>query len=733
MTPRRYDDAYFDEQLEHLVQLICEKNLECDASAVRGAFAYAREMHGIQKRDSGEPYVVHPLRVAEILAELQMDQPTIIAALLHDCIEDTSAGYEQIAERFTPEVAQLVDGVTKLESIEFRSKDEARNESLRKMIIAMARDLRVVIIKLADRLHNMRTLRYRDERKRIATAQETLEVYAPLAHRLGISAIKWELEDLSLRFMDPEVYYDLVDKVAMKRSERQQAIDRIIGQLREKLDELGIQAEIDGRSKHFYSIYRKMKEKNLTFDQVYDLIAVRAIVNEIRECYSVLGTVHTQWRPIPGRFKDYISMPKPNLYQSLHTTMIAEDGMPFEVQIRTHAMHRIAEYGVAAHWRYKEGGARDHMDSKLAWLRQISDVQSDVNDAGEFVNMLKVDLFSDEVFVFTPKGDVIDLPLESTPLDFAYRIHSQVGDRCVGAKVNNRIVTLDTKLSTGDIVEILTSSSSKGPSMDWLKIVKTTQARSKIRAALKQNLRDQNVLMGRDMLEREARRQNVELNKLVKGDSLHNVLKRLSIKTLDDLYASVGFGGLSSASVVTRLHDEYQKLHNIPEPVQEPELPTDHTVPRITMGDLDIAVKGENNMLVRFAQCCTPVPGDDIVGYTTRGRGVSVHRADCINIIQTQKDPVERARLIEVSWTRAQREAYNAEIQVIGYDKMGLLAGVTNLIAKQEVPLVAITARTAKNNTTAIQLTVEIKDTKQLDTLISRLQADGDIIEVYRG
>ncbi len=736
MTPRRYDDAYFAEQLAHLLGLVRAYNPEADTQLISEAFEYARSMHGNQKRDSGEPFVIHPLRVAEILTEIQMDQPTIIAALLHDCIEDTPAGYDQIVEKFSLEVAQLVDGVTKLDSIEFRSKDEAKAESLRKMFIAMARDLRVVIIKLADRLHNMRTLRYRDEAKRVATAQETLEVYAPLAHRLGIYTIKWELEDLSLRFIDPQSYYELVELVAMKRDERQSAIDKIIALLREKLFELSIDADIDGRPKHFYSIYRKMKEKNLTFDQVYDLIAVRVVVEEIRECYAALGIVHTQWKPIPNRFKDYISMPKPNLYQSLHTTVISESGMPFEVQIRTHAMHRIAEYGVAAHWRYKEKSSRqDNMDIKLAWLRQVNEAQSDMNDANEFVNMLKVDLFSDSVFVFTPKGDVIDLPAESTPLDFAYRIHSQVGDHCVGAKVNNRIVTLDTSLATGDIVEILTSSSSKGPSMDWLKIAKTTQARSKIRAALKQNLRDQNILMGRDMLEREAKRQGVELSKLTKGETLENVLKRLTIRSLDDLYASVGFGGLNSTQVIAKLNDEHQKRHKpamplVPAPVSEPEHIQREPV---VAGGKDVAVKGEANMLVRYAKCCTPVPGDDIIGYTTRGRGVSVHRADCINMIQAQKNPVEKARLIEVSWTTSQQAAYNAEIQIIGYDRVGLLANVTNIIAKQDIPLAAVSARTAKNSTTAINLTLEIKDTQQLDALISKLQASNDIIEVYRG
>ena len=560
MPPVEYTKEYFDKQIDLLVDKMHAYDPKVDGSVVHAAFDYALSMHGVQTRESGEPYVVHPLKVAEILADMEMDQTTIVAALLHDCIEDTKASFENIEQQFGADVARLVDGVTKLDGIEFRTKDEQKAESLRKMFFAMAKDIRVVIIKLADRLHNMRTLKFCKDEKRVRTAKETIEVYAPLANRLGINSIKWELEDLCLRYLDPESYYDLVDRVNMKREERMEAINKIIEKLRAALDEAGIKAEITGRPKHFYSIYKKMKKKGLSFDQIYDLIAVRVLVDTTQDCYAALGIVHTLWKPVQGRFKDYIAVPKTNGYQSLHNTMIGDHGMPFEVQIRTHEMHRVAEFGVAAHYKYKNDGKSTQFDETLNFVHQLMSIDNEVDDTREFMDTLKKELFSDdEVFVFTPQGDAIDLPKDSTPLDFAYRIHSAVGNKCVGAKVNQRIVTLDTKLQTGDIVEIITSASSKGPSMDWLKIVKTTEAKSKIRAYLKASLRDENILVGRDMVEKEARRQNLDPAKLLKPEYLEKLQRKQGFKTADDIYASVGFGGLTAMQVVMRLNEELKR------------------------------------------------------------------------------------------------------------------------------------------------------------------------------
>lgn len=715
--------------LDKLIDNVQKIDPACDPEEIRRAFRFAESMHGNQKRESGEAYIIHPLAVALILSELEMDIETIQAALLHDCIEDTDASYENVEKLFGKDVAMLVDGVTKLEGVQFHTKDEAKAESLRKMFFAMAKDIRVVIIKFADRLHNMRTLKYRDESKRIATAKETLEVYAPLASRLGVYSIKWELEDLSLRYLNPDAYYDIVDKVAMNRTEREKAIAKIMDIIRRQLENAKIDADIEGRPKHFYSIYNKMKEKALAFDQIYDLIAVRVIVESLRDCYAVLGIVHSIWKPIPGRFKDYISVPKPNQYQSLHTTMIGENGVPFEIQIRTKEMHRIAEYGIAAHWKYKEGNRQQtNFDSKLTWLRQFIDVQGELGDAREFMDTLKMDLFSqDEVFVFTPKGDAIDLPIGSTPLDFAYHIHSQVGNRCVGARVNQRIVTLDTELHTGDIVEIITSSSAKGPTLDWLKIVKTSQAKSKIRSFLKNSLRADNILVGKEMVEKEVKRQNFELAQLIKKEYLENILERFSMHSIDDLYASVGFGALTSNQVVNRLAEEFKKDKKTAAPVLE-EQAKPQLQPRRKAQD-GVFVKGEDNMLVRFAHCCNPVPGDRIVGFITRGRGVSVHRADCANIAKIKE--TENVRLVEVSWDTGAKSSYHAEIQVIAYDQIGMLAMLTNYLAQMNISLVAVSAH-KKENTAIINMTVVITNTSELERIITKLNKIPQVIEIFR-
>ncbi len=731
MPPTEYTKEAFDKEVDALVTKMRAYEPKVDGKTIHAAFDYALKMHGAQARESGEPYVVHPLKVAEILADMEMDQTTIVAALLHDCIEDTKASYDNIEQNFGADVARLVDGVTKLDGIEFRTKDEQKAESLRKMFFAMAKDIRVVIIKLADRLHNMRTLKFCNEAKRVRTAKETIEVYAPLANRLGINSIKWELEDLCLRYLDPESYYDLVDRVSMRRQERMEAIDHIIDKLRKALDDANIKADITGRPKHFYSIYKKMKKKGLSFEQIYDLIAVRVLVNTKEDCYAVLGIVHSLWKPMPGRFKDYIARPKANGYQSLHSTLLGDQGMPFEVQIRTHEMHRVAEYGVAAHYKYKNGGKSTQFDETLNFVHQLMNIDSEVDDTKEFMETLKKELFSDdEVFVFTPKGDAIDLPKDSTPLDFAYRIHSAVGNKCVGAKVNQRIVTLDTKLQTGDIVEILTSPSSKGPSMDWLKIVKTTEAKSKIRAYLKASLRDENILLGRDMIEKEARRQNLDPAKLLKAEYLEKIQRKQGFKTADDIYAAVGFGGMTAMQVVMRLNEEYKRAAREEAPLPpEPKPERPSTLKKKQKKEQAGFVKGEEGMVVRFAHCCNPVPGDDIVGYITRGRGVSVHRKDCINLKDAS---MENVRMIEVSWNTGAASSFNADVQLIAYDRSGIIASLTTMIAGMNIPLLAISARTTRNKTTVINLTLEVKDKEQLSQVMKQFQKNPDIIEAYR-
>ena len=722
--------------VEDLIRRIRKYHPEDDMDLVRRAYQYAEKAHEHQKRKSGEPYFSHPCAVAVILTDLMLDATTIAAGLLHDCVEDVDGvTQETIRQEFGQEVELLVDGVTKLSQLNFASREEAQAETLRKMFLAMAKDIRVVLIKLADRLHNMRTLKYQKPERQIPIARETLDIYAPLAHRMGVYTIKWELEDLSLRYIDPEGYQELVRLVGMKREERERLIADVSQQLSVRLREAGIKAEITGRPKHFYSIYKKMKTQNKTFDQINDLIALRVLVNTQQDCYFVLGVVHTMWPQVPGRFKDYISMPKANMYQSLHTTVVNQ-GKPFEVQIRTFDMHRTAEYGIAAHWRYKEGRANENeLDQKLSWLRRILDWQSDVRDPGEFGELAKVDLFADEVFVFTPKGDVISLPRGATPLDFAYRIHSAVGNRCIGAKVNGRIVPLAAQLQTGDFVEVMTSANSHGPSRDWLNIVKTSEAKAKIRAWLKREQRDVNIPLGKDMLEKEAKRLGYSMSQLLKGDAPAIIEKRFSAQTLDDIYAMVGFGGLSCAQVVNRLVDEYKKNNKAEEAAaaiaaavkEEPQQPQRKQHQSSSNG---VIVKGESGMLVRFARCCNPLPGDKIVGYITRGRGVSVHRADCVSL----KDPdVEKDRMIEVEWEAQGTDAsYEAEIRLITYNRTGLLAEISVMLAAQNVPVSAISGHAYKESTYIFHVSIIIKDTAQLNRIIRELKKWPDVIEVDR-
>ena len=731
-----------DQQLQQILTKIQKYHPKDDLSLVTRAYQFACEAHKDQKRKSGEPYIIHPVCVASILADLMLDSTTVAAGFLHDCVEDNKdVTVETIEAQFGPEVALLVDGVTKLKRLDFTSREDQQAESLRKMFLAMAKDIRVVLIKLADRLHNMRTLKYQSPDRQVAIARETLDVYAPLCHRLGMSTLKWEMEDLALRYIDPAGYYDLVEKVGQKRKEREHAIQVVISALKEQLDQAGIHCEIAGRPKHFYSIYRKLKTQGKTFDQIYDLIAVRVLVDTIPDCYAVLGIVHTMWTQVPNRFKDYISMPKGNMYQSLHTTVVGTSGelrgQTFEVQIRTWEMHRTAEYGIAAHWRYKEGKQVDSLDSKLYWLRQILDWQNETHDPSEFMDALKVDLFSDEVFVFTPKGDIVNLPRGATPVDFAYHIHSAIGNKCIGAKINGRIVPLETELQTGDFVEVLTSSNSKGPSMDWLKLCKTSEAKSKIRAYLKHELRDENLARGRDILDHEARRQGYSLSQLVKNEFMEPIERRYSIHSMEDLYVTVGFGGLSGSQVINRLIEEYRKANKQAEPVPAPK-PAPARSSAVTQHHSNgVIVEGDSDMLVRFARCCNPLPGDDIVGYITRGRGVSIHRSDCPNMADMMQTP---ERFIDVKWENEERKedanaAYEANIRVIAYDRLGLFADISTMLSQMEIPIVSISARIDKSkarHTTCIDLILSITDTKQLERVIDKLRKRGDILEVFR-
>ncbi|MBE5793186.1 MAG: bifunctional (p)ppGpp synthetase/guanosine-3',5'-bis(diphosphate) 3'-pyrophosphohydrolase [Clostridiales bacterium] len=701
------------------------------AQLVKKAYEFAENAHMGQVRKSGEPYFIHPVSVASILTDLMIDATTIAAGFLHDTVEDCpEVTLETIRAEFGDEVAQLVDGVTKLDKLDFTNREEQQAESLRKMILAMSKDIRVVIIKLADRLHNMRTLRFQAENRQRAIAHETLDIYAPLAHRLGMGSVKSELEDLSFKYIDPEAFHDIAQKVGLRRTEREENIRMVISELSEKLDKQGIRYDMDGRPKHLYSIYKKMHGQGKSFDQIYDLIAVRVMVDTVQDCYTVLGIVHTLWNQIPGRFKDYISVPKGNMYQSLHTTVIGGRKMPFpfEIQIRTWEMHRLAEYGVAAHWRYKEGSKSGSLDDKLYWLRQILDWQGDTRDSKEFIDSLKTDLFSEEVLLFTPKGDIISMQRGATPIDFAYRIHSGVGNKCVGAKVNGRIVPLETELQTGDRVEIITSSNSKGPSNDWLRIVKTQQAKSKIRQFLKRELKGENVQKGRDMLEHEAKRRGVDLYALTKPEYYEGLLKRYAFAELNDIYGAVGYGGIASAYVISRLLEEQHKAETAAAPKVQ-EVSEEEVKAQLGKPSHGIYVKGESGMLVRFARCCNPLPGDEIIGYITRGRGVTVHKADCSNM---QNEAEER--LVEVSWADPEANAeFNASINIVAYDHVSLLGELAMTIGNMDIPIVAASAkRHDRKKTSIITVVVQVKSREQLDRLIKQIQKRSDVVDVYR-
>ena len=723
---------------EDLMQKINENCHNIDKDMVKRAYDLACDAHKDQKRESGEPYVTHPVDVASILAEMGMDTSTIVAGLLHDVIEDTEYTYEDIKNSFNEEIANLVQGVTKLGKIEYKTKEEQQADNVRKMLLAMAKDIRVIIIKLADRLHNLRTLKFMPKEKQKQKAKETLDIYAPLAHRLGISKIKWELEDLAFRYLHEEEYYDLVKEIAEKRVERETYIAEIKEDLSKKLEESEIDSDIDGRPKHFYSIYKKMVNKNKSIEQIFDLTAIRILVNTVKDCYGVLGIVHTIYKPIPGRFKDYIAMPKPNMYQSLHTTVIGPQGKTFEIQIRTFEMHKTAEYGIAAHWKYKEGENQEEkensFENKLAWLRDMLEWQKETADAEEFIEGFKIDLFVDEIFVFTPKGVVINLPSGATPIDFAYRIHTDIGNRCVGAKVNGKIVPLDYKLKTGEIAEVLTSKNAKGPNIDWLNIAKSNQAKSKIRQWFKKIKKEENIDKGKETFEKELKKQGVTYAEIAKGEVYERAVKRYNIHNTEDLYAAIGIGQLSASAFISKLKEENiidkQSQETLNKPIEEQYNKFDKGNENTSRNSYGVTVKGVNNIMVRFARCCNPVPGDDIQGYITKGRGVSVHRNDCSNLKSLiNYDP---SKVVDVSWGLSKGAAYVAEVQVKADDRIGILTDIMNVISESKLPLNALNAKSSKANTAMVTIRVKIDSIEQLKELMRKIRRLKGVMDVYR-
>ena len=717
-------------KIDSLIKLVKETNPEADTDMIMKAYELADTAHKGQKRLSGEAYIIHPVSVAYILAEYRMDTETIVAAILHDVIEDTSYTYEDIKSIFNEQVADLVEGVTKIGKIAYQSKEESQAENLRKMVLAMSKDIRVVLIKLVDRLHNMRTLEYMRESKQIEKSRETLDIYAPIANRLGIQTIKAELEDLALKYLDPEGYYDLVKRVKMKKQVREDYIDKVIVILKKAIDDVGIKVEkIYGRSKHFYSIYRKMKAQNRSFDEIYDLIAVRVIVDSIKDCYGVLGVAHTQWKPIPGRFKDYIAMPKPNLYQSIHTTVIGPNGDPFEIQIRTREMHETAEYGIAAHWKYKEGKTGGNSkelryESKMSWLRQILEWQKELDNANDLVETIKVDLLNEEVYVFTPKGKVVELPMGSCPLDFAYRIHSDVGNSCVGARVNSKIVPLNYTLNNGDIVEIMTAKNANGPSRDWLNFTKSAHARNKIRQYFKKEEKEENIIKGRTILEREIKREGLADTKLASVSELEVVSEKMGYKSLSDFYAAIGYGGIKIGNIFQKMRLLFPK--EFPEP--EEEIVVKKNV-KDNKTKSSVIVAGYNEIDVRFAKCCNPVPGDKIVGYITVGRGISIHRTDCPSILNIS-DP---NRIVDVEWNRfGIAGSFTAEIHIKAREKQGLLIEISKTFLDLDIPLTALTARTEKSEFDYFSATFKVKTKRELNLLIKNLNKIPEIISIHR-
>lgn len=729
---------------QELITSVRKYHPSTDISMIDKAFQIANNAHKGQVRKSGEPYIIHPLCVAIILADLELDKETIVAGLLHDVVEDTVMTSEEIREEFNAEVELLVDGVTKLGQLNYSAdKVEVQAENLRKMFLAMAKDIRVILIKLADRLHNMRTLKYMPPHKQKEKARETMDIYAPIAQRLGISKVKIELDDLSLKYLKPEVYYDLVEKINLKKSERQAFIDQIVGDVRAHIEKASINAQIDGRIKHFFSIYKKMVNQDKTIDQIYDLFAVRIIVDTVRDCYAALGIIHEMYKPIPGRFKDYIAMPKPNMYQSLHTTLIGPNGQPFEIQIRTFEMHRTAEYGIAAHWKYKEVSNNGKVnvtqseEEKMSWLRQILEWQRDMSDNKEFLSLLKsdLDLFSESVYCFTPAGDVKTLPNGSTPIDFAYNVHSAVGNKMVGARVNGKLVPIEYVIKNGDRVEIITSQNSKGPSRDWLKVVKSTQAKNKINQWFKQELKEDNILKGKEMLIQYAKVKAISLGEIQKPKYQEAVMKKYGFRDWDSVLAALGHGGLKEGQIINKLLEVYNKDHKA-------EL-TDEKVLEATAEHKDklhigkskggIVVKGIHDVAVRFSKCCNPIPGDEIVGYVTRGRGVTIHRTDCINVMNMSAE--DRNRLIDAEWQVPAHEScerYMADINVFAYNRTGLIVDISKIFTERKIDILALNTRISKQGTATINICFEVRSKEELNSMVEKIRQIESVKDIER-
>lgn len=722
--------------IEDVIQMAKSHNRKSDSKLIKSAYDYAVANHGDQKRKSGEPYIIHPIQVAYILADLGLDDETICAALMHDLVEDTEVTIKDISEKFSPEIAEMVNGVTKLGKINYISQEEQQVENYRKMFLAMGKDIRVILIKLSDRLHNMRTLKYLSRDRQIANAKETIELYAPLANRLGVYSLKWELEDLSFKYLYPEEYREIVEGIDKKREERLKFIDEIIDEIKVNLKKEHIVAEVNGRAKHLYSIYRKMQRDNKNLDQIYDLFALRILVNSVKDCYAALGIVHELYTPMPGRFKDYISVPKPNMYQSLHTTLIGKNGTPFEVQIRTYNMHRVAEFGIAAHWAYKEQsflkGKKANVkvsDDKLSWLRESLEWQKDMQDPQEFMNTLKTELIEDEVYVFTPKGEIKTLPKGSTPIDFAYLIHAEIGNKMVGCKINSKMMPIITKLNNGDIVSIVTSDNSKGPSRDWLKFVKSSNAKTKILQWFKKHERQENIEKGKELIEREIKRIGMKYDDLFIEKYYSPALQRYAFKTLEDMYAGVGFGSIGPSKIITRTLEEYRKDNNekidLEEKIKELHTEKENNKPSKS----GIVVKGIDNCLVKMSKCCNPVRGDEIIGYITRGRGVTVHRKDCKNVQDLIKD---EGRIIDVCWDNQEKSSYKVDIIVFANDREGLLTDVIQVISMSDAKMVAISAKANRDKIDIIELTIEVKDLNDLNKVQRAISKVDSVYDVKR-
>lgn len=740
------------EQLyQDLISRVRKYHPSDDITLIEKAYKIAYDAHKEQVRKSGEPYIIHPLYVSIILADLELDKETIAAGLLHDVVEDTIMTDEEIVNEFGSDVALLVDGVTKLQQLQLSGlgegkaadKLEIQAENLRKMFLAMARDIRVILIKLADRLHNMRTLKHMPPENQQRIARETLDIYAPIAQRLGISKIKVELDDLALKYLEPDVYYDLVDKIAIRKSEREAYIQGIVDEVSAHIEHAGIQAQIDGRVKHFFSIYKKMKNQDKTIDQIYDLFAVRIVVDSVKDCYATLGVIHEMYKPIPGRFKDYIAMPKDNMYQSLHTTLIGNNGQPFEIQIRTYEMHKAAEYGIAAHWKYKEASdgkkVKEQEEEKLVWLRQILEWQRDMSDNREFMNLLKndLDLFSDSVYCFTPTGDVKNLPVGSTPIDFAYSIHSAVGNKMIGARVNGKLVTIDYQINNGDRIEILTSQNTKGPSRDWLNVVKSTQAKSKINQWFKNELKDDNIIKGKELLAAYCKAKAVNTLEIMKPEYMNAIMKKYGFRDWESVCAAVGHGGLKEGQIINKMQEHYERNHKkavTDDDVLAAVVEGIHARPMQAKSKSGIVVKGIHDIAVRFTKCCSPVPGDEIVGFVTRGRGVSIHRTDCINVINLPEN--ERARLIDAEWQQSEEsgsnEKYFAEIKIYANNRSGLLVDISKALTERNIDILSMNTRVSKQGMATMSASFEVRGREELIKIIDKIKLIDNVIDIER-